>query len=51
MATNTKKPRTRELNIRNLVFAIAGPERDYPTYTFSNKVFVEKPTHNPFKNL
>jgi len=51
MTVNTKKPRTRVLSMKNLVFAVAGPEKDYPTYRFSGKVFVEKPKHNPFKNL
>ena len=51
MAVSTKKPRTRVLSIKNLAFAVAGPEKEYPTYRFSKKVFTEKPKHNPFVGL
>jgi hypothetical protein len=46
-----RKPRTRKVSGRSAVFALAGQEPDYPVYTFSNRIFVEKPKHNPFKGL
>jgi len=51
MTVITKKPRTQVLSMKNLVFAVAGPEKPYPTYTYSRKTFVEKPKHNPFAGL
>jgi len=42
------KPRTRTVQVKGLVFAVAGKEPDYPVYHFSGKKFYERPNHNPF---
>lgn len=48
----SKPPRFRKMSMRGLVFAVAGAERAYPVYRFSRgKAKVERPRHNPFKNL
>lgn len=41
--------RSRTVSLRGLVFAIAGREKPYDVYRFSNTVKVERPKHNPFK--
>ncbi len=45
-----RKPQVRKVSVRSANFALAGPERDYPVYQFSNRVFVERPNHRPFKD-
>lgn len=48
----TKKPTTRVIQIRGLVFALAGKEQPYDVYRFSEgSRKLERPGHNPFKNL
>lgn len=52
MATIPSKPPVRRsVNWRSLVLAAVGPTPKYPTYQFSRRTFLEKPTHNPFKGL
>ena len=51
MAIPTRKPVTRRLSGRALVMAIDGPEKPFPVYTFSRRVFIERPRHNPFRGL
>lgn len=46
-----RRPRTKQISMRSAVRSVSGPEQDYPVYQFSNRVFVEKPKHNPFKGL
>ena len=46
-----RKPKKRVLSGRAVVFAINGKERPYPVYQFSNRSFIERPNHNPFKGL
>jgi hypothetical protein len=46
-----RPPQIRKISMRSAVFHIAGPEKDYPVYQMSNRVFLEKPNHNPFKGL
>ena len=46
-----RKPRTKQISMRSATHHIAGPEQDYPVYRFSQRIFVEKPKHNPFKGL
>lgn len=44
-----QKVRVKRINIKALVFALAGSEPAYPVYQFSRrKVRVERPGHNPF---
>lgn len=47
---NRRKPQVRNISGRSIVHAIAGPERPFPVYQFSNRVFPEKPNLNPFVN-
>ena len=47
---NRRKPQSRNISGRSIVFAIAGPELPFPVYRFSNRVFPEKPNLNPFVN-
>lgn len=45
-------PKTKQINGRSLVFALAGKEREYPVYRFSGRTYkYEKPKHNPFQGL
>jgi hypothetical protein len=46
-----RKPRTRIVSVKSVSTAIAGVERGYPTYQFSNRTFIERPNHNPFGNI
>lgn len=46
-----KKPTTRKISFASAVHHIAGQEQSYPVYGFSNRVFVERPNHNPFANI
>jgi len=46
-----RKPLTRKISARAIVFALSGPEQPYPHYQFSGKQFFAKPNHNPFKGL
>ncbi len=46
-----RKPRTRKVTIRSASHAMAGPELPYPVYHFSNRIFIERPGHNPFEGL
>lgn len=46
-----RKPLTRKISARSIVFALSGPEQPYPHYQFSGKQFFAKPNHNPFKGL
>lgn len=43
-----RKPLTRKISMRSAVHNIAGQEPPYPVHQFSNRVFVERPNHNPF---
>lgn len=47
----TKKPTERKISVRSLVFAVSGKEQPYDVYRFSGKRKIEKPGHNPFKDL
>lgn len=47
---NRRKPQVRNISGRSVVHAIDGPERPFPVYQFSNRVFPEKPNHNPYRN-
>jgi hypothetical protein len=46
-----KRPTSRTVSMRGLVFAIAGKEQPYDVYRFSGVPKFEKPNHNPFKDL
>jgi hypothetical protein len=46
-----RKPRTRKVSVRSAAHALAGPEQPYPVYQFSNRIFVERPSHNPFAGI
>lgn len=46
-----RKPLARKISFASAVHHVAGVEKDYPTYRFSGRVFVERPKHNPFKDL
>lgn len=46
-----RKPTTRKVSVRSAAYALAGPEQEYPVYRFSNRIFLERPKHNPFKDL
>jgi hypothetical protein len=48
MAVSTRKPVTRQTNMRSLVNAVDGKEQPYPVYRFGRRRFYEKPKHNPF---
>lgn len=46
------RPTTRKINLRALIYAVSGPEEPYPVYQFSaGRRKIERPQHNPFKNL
>jgi len=47
----TRKPTTKHISVRGLVFALDGRERAYPVYKFSHRTVHEKPKHNPFAGL
>lgn len=47
----TKQPTQRRMSARSLVIALDGPERPYPVYRFSGRIFAERPKHNPFSGL
>jgi hypothetical protein len=36
--------------MRSVVHHVAGPEQPYPTLRFSDRIYVDLPNHNPFKN-
>lgn len=45
----TARPRLRRIDLRSLVFGLAGAEQAYPVYQFSSgRSFYERPRHNPF---
>lgn len=46
-----KRPQQKRISMRSAVFHIAGEEPPYPVYPFSQRIFVERPNHNPFKGL
>ena len=46
--TRGRKPQTKKISMRSATHHLAGPEQSYPVYRFSNRVFVERPKHNPF---
>ena len=46
-----KPPQIRRMNVRSMVIALDGRERDYPVYRFSGSHKTEKPRHNPFTGL
>jgi hypothetical protein len=44
-----QKVRVKRINVKALVYAVAGPEPAYPVYQFSRRrTKVERPGHNPF---
>lgn len=44
-----QKVRVKRINVKALVYAVAGAEPAYPVYQFSRRrVRVERPGHNPF---
>jgi len=44
-----RKVQTKKINIKALVYAVAGAEPAYPVYQFSRRrVRYERPGHNPF---
>lgn len=47
----TRKPVTRKISVRGLVFALDGRERPYPVYRFGRRDLKERPNHNPFQGL
>lgn len=47
----TKAPVVRQISVRGIVTALAGPEPPYPVYRFGKVVKYEKPKHNPFQGL
>lgn len=51
VAVSGRKPRTKKISVRSITHAVSGAETPYPVYRFSNKHYVEKPKHNPFKGL
>ena len=46
-----RKPRTRKISIRSASHHLAGPEQPYPVYQFSDRTFIGRKGHNPFKGL
>ena len=46
-----RKPLTRKISAKSIVFALDGPEQPYPHYQFSGRQFFQRPNHNPFKDL
>lgn len=46
-----RKPRVRKISVRSATHALAGPEAPYPVYQFSNRMFIERPGHNPFSGI
>ena len=46
-----RKPRTRKVSVQSASLALSGVEQPYPVYQFSNRAFIERPKHNPFKGL
>jgi len=46
-----RKPVRRTISIKSISIALSGPEEPYPHYQFSNRQFLAKPNHNPFKGL
>jgi len=46
-----KKPRQQKISLGSVVHHVAGPEKPYPVYQFSNRTFVERKGHNPFTGL
>ena len=46
-----KKPSKKTMTARSLSIHLDGPEKAYPVYPFSRRVFTERPRHNPFKDL
>jgi hypothetical protein len=45
-----RRPVTRSISVRALVFALDGPEKPYPVYRFARKFKLERPKHNPFRD-
>jgi hypothetical protein len=45
---STRKPISRKVSVKSASHHLAGNEQPYPVYQFSNRVFVERPFHNPF---
>jgi hypothetical protein len=43
--------KTRKVSLRGLVYALAGREKPYDVYRFSGVRKIERPKHNPFKDL
>lgn len=44
-----RKVQVKRINVKALVFAVAGPEPAYPVYQFSRRrQRLERPGHNPF---
>jgi hypothetical protein len=46
-----KRPTSRKISARGLVYALAGREQPYNVYRFGAADKYEKPNHNPFKDL
>ena len=51
MAIPNRKPRNRKVGVRALVHVLDGPEKPYPVWRFSSRVFNEKPNHNRMLRL
>jgi hypothetical protein len=43
-----RKPIIQKVSVRAASHALAGPEQPFPVYTFSRRIFIERPGHNPF---
>ncbi len=47
-----KAPQVRKVQVKGLVIALAGKEKPYDVYRFSEgHIKIERPGHNPFKGL
>jgi hypothetical protein len=46
-----RRPTTQKISVKSASFHVAGPETAFPVYQFSDRTFMERPTHNPFSGI